>query len=197
MIDKREIRRGNRVIADYMGIDVVDENDCTHDFENPLTDSDLHYHESWDALIPVLCACLKDERSYQWQVLRDSTLYRGIDIVYRNITKCIMHTCFYDLVDVSAGESISHGTFDNYDLITTFLEVLKNTHHYAPLIAELPTIALNDHRHKYWDSEDATYLLNEQILNIMCEYAPPGYYFGSHPGNGSDYGYWEVDDEWK
>ena len=29
----------------------------------------------------------------------------------------------------------------------------------------------------------------------MDELSPEGHYFGSHPGDGSDFGYWEVDED--
>lgn len=44
-----------------------------------------------------------------------------------------------------------------------------------------------------WRSEAMSYILNEDIWDAMNEIAPAGYYFGSHPGDGCDYGYWRVE----
>jgi hypothetical protein len=44
-----------------------------------------------------------------------------------------------------------------------------------------------------WASEQLSYLYNEDIDNLMQEIAPPGCYFGSHPGDGSDIGFWRED----
>jgi len=45
------------------------------------------------------------------------------------------------------------------------------------------------------DFETAGFILNEQIYDLMDSLAPEGYYFGSHPGDGSDFGYWENEEE--
>ena len=41
--------------------------------------------------------------------------------------------------------------------------------------------------------EEKEMVLNEKIWEFMNEIAPKGYYFGSHPGDGSDFGFWEED----
>ena len=54
--------------------------------------------------------------------------------------------------------------------------------------------------HPYWDSEDVSWIINELAWDAMNDIAPEGYYFGSHPGDGSDYGFWQcedgMEDEW-
>jgi len=42
----------------------------------------------------------------------------------------------------------------------------------------------------YWMSEEAGWDL-EILLQMMLEIAPEGYFFGPHPGDASDYGFWE------
>jgi len=95
--------------------------------------------------------------------------------------------------------SISHGTMRPQDLIPRFLDALRE---YAPamyaqiIAASIPVIpsdAQIDEDHPWWSSEEAQYLL-ENLFDALEECAPDGYYFGSHPGDGSDYGFWEIEE---
>ena len=38
--------------------------------------------------------------------------------------------------------------------------------------------------------EDAEYLVNEQLPDALQEYCPPFVYFGTHEGDGADFGFW-------
>jgi hypothetical protein len=46
----------------------------------------------------------------------------------------------------------------------------------------------------WWSSEDAQFLL-ESLFDELDAHAPEGYYFGAHPGDGSDYGYWANEED--
>lgn len=93
--------------------------------------------------------------------------------------------------------TVSHATVRNEDLIPAFCYELEyhakqnNNQGHLALVEEI-----RDRMGKpgYYDSDDADYDLNEDLFDALNEYAPEGCYFGSHPGNGSDYGFWEHED---
>lgn len=45
----------------------------------------------------------------------------------------------------------------------------------------------------YYDSEDASFDL-EQLNTLLNEFAPDGYYWGAHPGDGASLGFWKHED---
>ena len=89
--------------------------------------------------------------------------------------------------------SISHGTMRNEDLIPDFLALLeqlarkaKNRNH----ISLCADIRRRMKQFNYYSSTDADIDLNEDLFQALNDYAAPYMYFGSHPGDGSDYGFW-------
>ena len=85
--------------------------------------------------------------------------------------------------------SVSSGTMCPDDLIPAFvseLEYLADDGAYAELIREAN--ALED-----YESDDADYIL-EELFDALESYAPSYAYFGAHPGDGADYGFWVCDD---
>lgn len=91
--------------------------------------------------------------------------------------------------------SLSHATMLEEDLIPCFLEFLKEhaLAKYRSIMADEDyyyTIKVG-----HYNTETSCYLLNEVLFPTLDELAPVGYYFGSHPGNGSDYGFWEMEPE--
>lgn len=96
--------------------------------------------------------------------------------------------------------TLIHGTHRLQDLIPTFINALEGTNPQAlERIAlsyglQLETLRELDDDHPWWDSEDASEMLNEDLFNALNEVAPEGYYFGTHPGDGSDFGFWEHED---
>ena len=96
-------------------------------------------------------------------------------------------------------ESVIHATLRACDLIPAFLDVIRDTAEYAQLIANnaLPSVVTDpcaSDSDERWESEEVSYFLNETLWNILDIYAPEGYVFGAHPGDGSDFGYWEDQD---
>lgn len=106
-------------------------------------------------------------------------------------------------VDADYG-TVSHGTMRPQDILPACMDVLAE---YAPdaygnLVdairdsAEMTyeSLIANDDS-DWWRSDDCDWILNEDIWLAMQDIAPDGFYFGSHPGDGSDFGFWS-DDDW-
>ena len=94
--------------------------------------------------------------------------------------------------------SVIHGTHRPQDLIPAFLDLLAivDSASYAGYMVSsfhvIPAYAMEDDGSEWWDSMDATNLL-ENLFNDLDSASPDGYYFGAHPGDGSDFGYWEIE----
>ena len=43
-------------------------------------------------------------------------------------------------------------------------------------------------------AEQISILINEDLMNALNDFAPPYCYFGAHPGDGSDFGFWRYED---
>ena len=99
-----------------------------------------------------------------------------------------------DITEITG--SISHGTHRHQDLIPLFMAALRylNKDRYAQVMVNgaLPAHAMDDDEAEWWGSEDANYLLHD-LFDALSEEAPTGYYFGAHPGDGSDFGFWPIE----
>lgn len=91
--------------------------------------------------------------------------------------------------------TVIRATHRPQDLIPAFLGVLKETPEYVQLMNVVPAHALEDDDADWWESEDAVYFLNETLWDVLNNYAPEGYYFGSTEGDGSDFGFWKFTEE--
>ena len=106
--------------------------------------------------------------------------------------------------------SVSHGTMRPEDLIPDFLYELEHQkplrREHRKLISQIEksmvscrcdvpcrgqTKVDNEdlHRQQYFDSSDCVDDL-ESLFDALDCYSPPYFYFGAHPGDGSDYGWW-------
>lgn len=97
--------------------------------------------------------------------------------------------------------SISHGTMRNEDVLPRLMstlfkedpqkarEIWKNNPEFLQALCDKDCGVKNP----WWESEDASFMA-EELFDVMNEYSPEGHYFGAHPGDGSDYGYWENED---
>ena len=99
--------------------------------------------------------------------------------------------------DFQPNESLSQATMRTQDLVPTFIDAIQDTAEYAQLVVNnflIPPYVFDEGDHSaWWDSDDCYHLL-EKLFDILCDYTPEGCIFGSHPGDGSDYGFWEIED---
>jgi hypothetical protein len=92
--------------------------------------------------------------------------------------------------------SISHGTLREDDLIDAFMGVLNelDPQAYDAALAEYGSFDTMEGQSK---EEFDGWFLNEYLFDKMDEYSPEGHYFGAHPGDGSDFGWWPVEEEFE
>lgn len=98
--------------------------------------------------------------------------------------------------------TLSHGTMRSEDLIPIFYSFLKRHATFEARGAFWS--AWSDARLEIesgdivaWieeSQERADYLL-EDLFEELDLMAPEGFYFGAHPGDGSDYGFWKVEED--
>jgi hypothetical protein len=89
--------------------------------------------------------------------------------------------------------SYSQAILREEDLIPAFLSALSDVdpEQAKNLQAEYETLTEDEYADFCWDT----------LINALQEYAPPYTYFGSHPGDGADFGVWvsheSIDDDLK
>lgn len=91
--------------------------------------------------------------------------------------------------------SLSEATMRPEDLIPCFISSLRQI---APenlgLMSSLNEMEYDlENNPQYFENENSQFDL-DYLFDTLNEYAPEGYYFGAHPGDGSDYGFWECED---
>ena len=94
-------------------------------------------------------------------------------------------------------ETASRATLRPYDLTHAFLPILQDTMEYVQLMLSNlpPNHALDDENDEWWEGDECAFFINEALFEVLDMYAPDGYYFGPHIGDGSDFGYWKIEDE--
>ena len=99
-------------------------------------------------------------------------------------------------IHANLDETVIRATHRPQDLIPAFLYVIRDTPEYVQVMNFVPSYAMEDDESEWWESEDAIYFLNETLFDTLNNYAPDGYYFSSHEGDGSDYGYWKYEEDY-
>lgn len=108
--------------------------------------------------------------------------------------------------------SISTGTLRTEDLLSAFASeleslILVNGDHFSlpenfgerdrlnNLVGEAQDCFSDDGETiREFSREHADYLVNETLPDALTQFAPPYCYFGAHPGDGSDFGFWPDHD---
>lgn len=101
--------------------------------------------------------------------------------------------------------TISHGTLRSEDLLPCFLFALEahNPKAAARFNAELIELGFGHSmcgacgmgNREDWPEgfdDDAAAVIIHDMANALNEVCPEGMYFGAHPGDGSDFGFWEA-----
>ena len=98
--------------------------------------------------------------------------------------------------------TVSHGTLRTQDLIETFKDCLDRLgNSYASewnAICDLMnqtgyTDEAGEINENWYDTEAASECL-EMLFDALDSASPNGHYFGAHPGDGSDFGWWPIED---
>jgi len=96
--------------------------------------------------------------------------------------------------------TVSHGTMRPQDLIPAFLDCLADVWpeayegYMVYPFPPVPSYVMDEgDDSEWWTSDDAGYRL-ESLFDQLDEAAPEGYYFGAHEGDGSDYGFWTIEE---
>lgn len=105
----------------------------------------------------------------------------------------------YTMKKINIG-SVSHATMRPEDLIPAFIdELLSQTptrREHLKLIKEIrQRIGEALYSGDYYDTDDCVEDLDD-LFTALDSYSLPYFYFGAHPGNGSDYGYW-LSEDWQ
>ncbi len=97
--------------------------------------------------------------------------------------------------------TVISGTLRRQDLIPAFIDELARVDPiaYSQLLlapfGPIPSYVYDEgDSSDWWASEDAGYLL-ESLFDALDESAPEDEYFGAHPGDGSDFGFWPVEEK--
>ena len=108
------------------------------------------------------------------------------------------------LGDQYIGMTLSEATMLSEDLIPSFIDFLESVaedceiqEDVTLLSAEVDKLELGENTGYgtyYKDQEEASWLLNEQIWDLLNDIAPDFTYFGAHPGDGACYGFWVSDE---
>jgi hypothetical protein len=97
--------------------------------------------------------------------------------------------------------TVIEGTYRNQDLLPAFIDLLAEVapDAYQQLMFNcfppIPAYVMDEGESSpWWDSEDAVALL-DSLFEELDYHAPEGCYFGAHPNDGADFGFWNFEEE--
>lgn len=105
------------------------------------------------------------------------------------------------------GMTLSEATMLSEDLIPSFIDFLESVAEDCEIIEDVESLKEEVDKLEleentgygtyYKDQEEASWLLNEQIWDLLNDIAPDFTCFGSHPGDGACYGFWTEEESLK
>ena len=98
------------------------------------------------------------------------------------------------LSDEYVNTTVIHGTHNPRDLVPAFafeLTLHDEDFSASQVSADVATMLGDDAAD--WEGEDVISILIE-LEGRLEDLAPEGCYFGAHPGDGSDFGFWTFED---
>ena len=90
--------------------------------------------------------------------------------------------------------SVSSATLRTEDLIPSFLWECDRLRLTREERKNVNRIKRESQKEGYYDTEDASFDLNEDLFDILNNHCPEFCYFGSHPGDGADFGVFPIED---
>jgi hypothetical protein len=94
-----------------------------------------------------------------------------------------------------ANMTISHATLRTEDIIQAILNFLATS---SPENIENEVWEIEQNviiAREQGNDEELDFILHEDAFPLMNAIAPEDNYFGAHPGDGSDIGFWQIEDE--
>ena len=107
------------------------------------------------------------------------------------------------------GLELSSATMRSEDLIPTFIDFLETVADQCEITDEVEELKVEVDKLEFEENpsygtyytdesqEDASWILNESIWDMLNQIAPDFTYFGAHPGDGACYGFWTDDESLK
>lgn len=99
-------------------------------------------------------------------------------------------------------QTVIHGTLRTEDLVEAFTDEYERLGGCEGTINLYRSHLLRPEGESGWDGERYVYSRDEELaydlddlFELLNELAPDGTTFGSHPGDGSDFGFWTYDEE--
>lgn len=92
--------------------------------------------------------------------------------------------------------TVSHGTMREEDLIPCFAELLEELAKEANRLEDFAALLQEAGAYAEGIKDETIDPLDilVDLFDALNEFAPEGCYFGAHEGDGSDYGFWPVND---
>jgi len=90
------------------------------------------------------------------------------------------------------GVTLSNATLNGNDLANSFMRFLNAVKTECQVQTQVEAIEAEINELLVEDIDILSYILNEDIFDLLNEIAPVDHVFGSHAGNGACFGFWSI-----